>query len=172
MIRKIKTISLALMIIAHSISVGCVCADPQHDTIIEAETEGISKAEKLSGEVMDVSGTNSEGYIVFGNYEQDGDSGNGAEPIEWEVISDEGDRMLVISRYILDCKSYNDTDKAVTWETSSLRKWLNSSFLNAAFTGGEQGAIETVTLANPDNEKHGTDGGNDTEDRIFCLSMD
>jgi len=110
-------------------------------------------------------------YIEFGRYEQDGDTSNGPEPIEWQVISDEGDRLLLISRYILDCHPY-DTGWEVTWETCDLRSWLNNDFINAAFDESEQNQILTVTLSNPDNEEYGTEGGNDTEDRVFCLSAE
>ncbi len=172
MIREIRIKGLILATIMHTFFAGCGYADLQHKNAAGAENESVLNAEALSGEVKDISQTNSEGYIEFGRYEQDGNTENGAEPIEWEIISEEGDRMLLVSRYILDCKPYNKTDEAVTWETCSLRKWMNDSFLKTAFSSGEQGAIETVTLSNLDNAKYGTDGGNDTEDKIFCLSVD
>ena len=43
-------------------------------------------------------------YITFGTYEQDNDTSNGAEPIEWEVPDVKGGKALVISKYILDAK--------------------------------------------------------------------
>lgn len=60
-------------------------------------------------------------YIVFGSYEQDGDTGNGPEPIYWEVVSEENGRMLVVSRYILDFQHYNNSKSHVTWEECTLR---------------------------------------------------
>ena len=110
--------------------------------------------------------------IKFGHYEQDGNTANGKEEIEWQVIKAEGGRVLVLSKYILDCKTYHDTSGAVTWETSALRKWLNNDFKNAAFTSAEQSIIPTVTLVNKDNAYYGTPGGKDTKDQVFCLSTD
>ena len=110
--------------------------------------------------------------FMLGHYEQDNNFGNGAEPIEWEVLAVEGGRALVISKYALDFKAYNDVITDITWENSSLRRWLNGEFFSNAFTAAEQNQILTVTNENPDNPIFGTDGGNRTNDRIFVLSSD
>ena len=65
-------------------------------------------------------------YIVFGSYEQDGNKKNGKEPIEWEVLGEDENGILVVSRYILDCQPYNKSPSHVTWKTCTLRKWLNN----------------------------------------------
>ncbi len=121
---------------------------------------------------------NDAGYVVFGHYEQD-DSGypyeeydNGPEPIEWEILSQEDGRMLLISRYIIECQPYNDEYTEVTWAGSSLRQWLNDEFFYTAFSDEERARIQTVTLTNPANPYTGVDGGIDTEDKVFLLSMD
>lgn len=110
-------------------------------------------------------------YIVFGHYEQDGDLSNGPEPIEWEVVKEKDGRMLLVSRYILDCQPYNMEFSDITWETCSLRSWLNNEFINSAFTMSEQVKILTVTNSNPDNAYYGTAGGKTTDDKVFCLSV-
>ena len=110
-------------------------------------------------------------YVVFGTYEQDNNSANGKEGIEWLVLAKEGNRLLVISRYALDCKQYNTESKAVTWEGCSLRSWLNDSFLKSAFSSGEQAMIPTVTVSADRNPSYSTDPGKDTEDRVFLLSI-
>ena len=81
--------------------------------------------------------------ITFGHYEQDNDLANGAEPIEWVVLEVSGNKALLISHYGLDAKPYNTDYIDTTWETCSLRAWLNSDFLNTAFTAEEQTAILT-----------------------------
>ncbi len=114
-----------------------------------------------------------DAYIVFGRYEQDGDLSNGSEPIEWEVLERDTDKVLLVSRYILDGKSYNGAShNSVTWEKCSLRNWLNNDFFRNAFTPDDQKKIMTVTLSNPDNLLAGIDGGNNTQDKIFCLSLE
>ena len=111
--------------------------------------------------------------VTFGRYEQDRRTDNGPEPVEWLVLETAGDKALLISRYVLDTHSYHPVYRAVTWETCTLRQWLNGEFLNAAFTPEEQAAI---CLTRVDNGKaqqkpeYHTDGGRDTEDRIFLLS--
>ena len=113
------------------------------------------------------------GYITFGHYEQDNNTGNGKEPIEWLVLEVQGKQALVISRYGLDCKPYNTSQKKVTWETCSLRKWLNGEFLDSAFTPMEQSAIVLTKVdnsASQGNSRWNTGGSNDTKDKVFLLS--
>ncbi|MBQ6637540.1 MAG: S-layer homology domain-containing protein [Lachnospiraceae bacterium] len=110
--------------------------------------------------------------IKFGKYEQDGNTSNGKEDIEWQVLKVESGRVLVVSKYALDCKPYNTEYANVTWETCSLRKWLNNDFKDAAFTSAEQAKIPTINIANKNNPKYGTAGGNNTNDQIFCLSLE
>ena len=110
--------------------------------------------------------------ITFGSYEQDNDLSNGQEPIEWIVIDKHVDGSLVLmSKYALDVKPYNEDRVSVTWETSTLRKWLNENFYNAAFSAWEQAKIVPVTLENEDNPSFGTKGGNATEDSVWLLSI-
>ena len=110
--------------------------------------------------------------FTFGRYEQDNNAGNGKEPIEWQVLTVQNGRALVISKYALDFKAYNDTIADITWENSSLRTWLNGDFYTNSFTDAEKAKILTVTNENPDNPLFGTEGGNQTQDRIFVLSSD
>lgn len=109
--------------------------------------------------------------LFFGTYEQDNDPSNGKEEIEWVVLAKEDDRVLVISQYALDCQKYNSTNTAVTWETCSLRGWLNDAFLNDAFSTEEQSQIESVTVTADQNPKNSTPAGNDTTDKVFLLSI-
>ena len=68
----------------------------------------------------------------------------------------DGSEAYVIADMVLDCKKYNEEDTDVTWETNTLRKWLNNDFYNTAFTSDEQGAIIEQILKNADNEEYGT----------------
>ena len=101
--------------------------------------------------------------LQMGNY--------GENSIWWEVIAVDGDRALVISRDSVDWKLFNEQYENVTWETSTLRNWLNDTFYNSAFNSDERSKILTTTIENPDNPDSGVDGGNDTEDRLFLLSV-
>ena len=122
------------------------------------------KAEKLrSAEAGD--------SIFFGSYEQDNDTSNGKEDIEWNVLKVEDEKLLVVSKYSLDCQPYNLSDADVTWETCTLRQWLNHEFYNTAFSGTEREKIPTVTVSAGPNPDYNTDPGNPTEDKVFLLSI-
>lgn len=109
--------------------------------------------------------------VYYGHYDND-DISNGKEVIEWLVVKVESGKALLISEKCLDCEPYNRDLTDVTWETCSLRKWLNSDFMNAAFSDSEQAVILTTELINSGNREYGTKGGNNTKDKIFLLSLD
>ncbi|MBQ1378266.1 MAG: hypothetical protein IIY77_09870 [Lachnospiraceae bacterium] len=109
--------------------------------------------------------------VFFGLYEQDNDTSDGEEYIEWRVLEKTGDRMLIISVYALDCLQYNEEDTAVTWETCSLRRWMNGSFFKSAFSPDEQRMIRPAAVTADSNPRYSTPAGKDTEDRVFLLSI-
>ncbi len=104
-------------------------------------------------------GTKAGDIILFGSYEQDNNPYNGTEDIEWLVLAKEKDRVLVISRYALDCRPYNAKEQEVTWETCFLHGWLNDTFLNNAFSADEQAMIRTETVTADRNPSYGTSPG-------------
>ncbi len=93
------------------------------------------------------------------------------EPIVWRVLSGVDNELFVMAEKILDCKPYNQVDTGVTWETCTLRSWLNDDFYNTAFSSTERSKIKTSTVVNDDNPRNGTDGGNNTNDKLFLLSF-
>lgn len=109
--------------------------------------------------------------VKFGSYEQDNVTSNGKEDIDWKVLAKKKGKTLLISKYGLDCKPYNVKYEGVTWETSSIRRWLNEEFIQTAFTADEQKWIAEITVENPDNSKYGTKGGRNTQDKIFLFSI-
>lgn len=80
------------------------------------------------------------------------------EPIKWRVIKCENGEALLLSDIVLDKQKYNKRLKKVTWEKSTLRKWLNKKFMNRAFSSSEQEAIRTTKVINEDNYYYKTDG--------------
>ena len=106
--------------------------------------------------------------IEFGNYPQEEDGTE--KPIEWIVMKNEGNQVLLLSKYVLDAKPYNEELEAVTWETSDIRQWLNNEFYTTAFNKTEKAKIQTSLIKNEDNSEYGTSEGNDTEDKVFLLS--
>ena len=111
-------------------------------------------------------------YVSFGTYPQT-KAGNDATPIEWLVLARDGNKALLISRYGLDAQRYNKDTTSVTWETCTLRTWLNGMFYNKAFSSAEQAAILTTTVDNSKSQCYSgwnTSGGNNTQDKVFLLS--
>ena len=112
--------------------------------------------------------------VLFGSYEQNGDAANGKEPIEWLVLARDGDKALLLSKYALDHQSfmpfYEPVTEPFTWESCSLRQWLNSTFLNAAFSAEEQRRLLTTTVITAPGGRKGRENPFTTEDRVFLLS--
>ena len=112
--------------------------------------------------------------VTFGRYEQDGNPDNGPEKIEWIVLDEQEGKYLLLSRYCLDVHPYQSKNRNINWKNSSIRKWLNSDFLNIAFFEAEQKLIPVTSVDN--SRKQGyekwkkTKGGKNTKDRVFLLS--
>ena len=107
--------------------------------------------------------------IPFGRYPQ---GANGEiEPLMWRVLAVESGRALLITDKLIDCVRYHETDTKVTWETCSLRRWMNNEFINKAFSSSEQMLIVTVTIPNQKSGIFGLKEGNSTSDKIFALSI-
>ena len=114
-----------------------------------------------------------ESNIYFGNYWQSVTSEDATdsnkEPVKWRVLANDGN-LFVVSDKNLDCVEYNSSAETVTWEECSLRKWLNSKFLETAFNYQEQGAVLESLVVNEDGAK-GSEAGNDTYDKVYLLSI-
>lgn len=154
--KKAKKVFIAIA------SVACVCAV----FLILLKTVIIPKKR-----INKIKTANVGDIIVFGTYEQDNDTTNGKEDIEWLVLAKKGNRILVISDKALDCHPYNSSYTDVTWENCTLRKWLNNDFINAAFSDDENAMIPTVTVSADKNPEYDTDPGNATKDKVFLLSI-
>ena len=116
-----------------------------------------------------------EGSVVtYGEFPQT-EAGTDDTPIEWIVLEVDGEnhRALLLSKYGLDMQQYNTRETNVTWETCSLRAWLNNDFWNKAFTLEEQSAILLTDVDNSGAQGYSgwtLSGGNNTQDHIFLLS--
>lgn len=93
------------------------------------------------------------------------------ESIKWKVLQKDEQSLLLLADKGMDCKNYHEKEANVTWETSDLRKWLNSNFYSVAFDENEQNAMIEQTLVNEKNGFKNTPGGNDTLDKVYLLSL-
>ncbi|MCU7651719.1 DUF6273 domain-containing protein [Acutalibacter sp. LFL-21] len=143
-----------------------------------------------SGTAANISGGQADN-IYFGTYQQssDGNSGYNIDPIKWRVLENANGQLFLLSDQNLDVFQYHTDSESVTWEKSTMRSWLNGysaeqntggssgidytsdNFIGTAFSEKEQGAIADTTVVNDDNPDHNTEGGNNTTDKIFLLSI-
>ena len=110
--------------------------------------------------------------VSFGSYEQDNNTANGPEKIEWLVLTKEDGKVLLISDKALDCRLYNTSFVDITWATCSLRQWLNETFLNDAFSFAEEAMIADTNVSADNNPEYSTNPGNAMTDKVFLLSID
>jgi len=91
----------------------------------------------------------------------------------WRVLQVDRprNRMLLLSEYVIDTRSYNATEGGATWEYSTVRRHLNNAFVNG-FAEEDRARIAQTYVVNNDNPWFGTYGGNNTYDRVFLLSVD
>ena len=111
--------------------------------------------------------------VFFGNYYFD--NSNEKNKIEWVVldIDKQNKKALLLSKNILDNKCYNDDGNSCVWSDSSLRQFLNNDFYNNCFDDNEKEKIIETELKNEDNDFYEmvSKGGEQTKDKIFCLSI-
>ena len=138
----------------------------------------VKAAVTLQNPTTDGNGVTTWDCIYFGNYWQNDTNGDGKadqndqkEPIKWRVLSVNGNDAFLLADQNLDSKLYNKIYTDVTWATCTLRTWLNGIFLNTAFTSAEQVAIKNTTVVNEDNPYFGTEGGENTTDKVYLLSI-
>ncbi len=161
-----KKACVALLAVLMSCVFIASCQNPAAE---ETTTSSVSES------AQEDDGISAGDRIVFGSYPQKNVPGTDTyetEPIEWRVLEVRDGNALVISEYLLDATVYYYDMADVTWEKSSLRNWLNSKFYDTAFSESEKSMILTVKIENKDNPLYGTPGGNDTEDNVFCLSLE
>lgn len=143
-----------------------------------------------SGTAANIGGGQADN-IYFGTYQQssDGSGGYNTNPIKWRVLENANGQLFLLSDQNLDVFQYHTEYESVTWETSTMRSWLNGysaehntggdsgtdytsdNFIGTAFSEKEQGAIADTTVVNDNNPTYGTEGGNTTTDKIFLLSI-
>ena len=89
---------------------------------------------------------------------------------DWRAIAKRGSETLLLAENVIDLRMYHDTFEDTTWENSTARKHLNTN-LYASFTPEEQARIIKTQINNRHNPWFGDDGGADTVDNIFLLSV-
>lgn len=93
-----------------------------------------------------------------------------SDGIEWVLLCfDEADgRGMVIARDCVTQRAYHEPT-VVTWETSNLRKWLNTEFYDSLPLEIRSRVVE---VENENKDSCAIPGGNNTIDKVFVLSID
>lgn len=140
--------------------------------------ETVKAATTLHNPTIDSNDVTSWDCVYFGRYWQSDTNGDGKadqndemKAIKWRVLSVNGEDAFLLADQNLEVLPYNNELIDVTWETCTLRTWLNETFCNTAFTTEEQEAIKNTTVINDDNPEYGTEGGADTTDKVYLLSI-
>ncbi len=89
----------------------------------------------------------------------------------WRVLDIQKNTALIITENIIEEHSYHNAYKDIAWADCSLRAYLNGVFYDK-FPLTDQLRIVPVLNKNPDNQWYGTNGGEDTKDRIFLLGIE
>jgi hypothetical protein len=90
---------------------------------------------------------------------------------EWYILDVQDDKALLLSKIVIEERRYDLFSKGdLTWEKCTLREYLNKDFYD--LLGEDKLRILESTLINNCNFQYGIDGGNNTNDHIFLLSLE
>lgn len=111
-------------------------------------------------------------HVFWGEWYRDNDYRK--EPLQWRVLEKRGDALLLLTEQAIAKQKYHENKEDITWETCTLRKWLNETFLNDAFGEYERALIMTTEIDNSQKQGNPANknavGEENTQDQIFLLS--
>ena len=96
--------------------------------------------------------------ILFGGY-------------KWRVLDTKADAALIITEDMIGQHPYHDKSGDISWADSAIRKYLNGEFYGR-FPAADQSKIMPIVNKNSGNQWYGSNGGEDTQDYIFLLSIE
>ena len=142
---------------------GCEYQDNYNNALIGnmGNNENITDNKLIQNDTEITTDSKEKNIVVIGNYAN--------QPIEWILLEDTGTEKLLITKYVIDYKPYNEgtVAKGTYWKDSSIRKWLNDEFMDLAFTEKEKNFIVLSEVQDYKEEKK---IGDITKDKIFLLS--
>ncbi len=167
MLLKFKIIILSV------IAIVCICNYNFAQKNLELQIRNC----KLVTEYADDTLVDNMDTVTFGSYQQSDVTGKTKDPIEWIVLDrdEENKKALLLSKYILDCKPYDDNFENLSWDTCTLRKWLNNDFYNNSFNKNEKDIILLSKVINTSADGVEWANGvtpNNTNDKVFLLCID
>ena len=91
------------------------------------------------------------------------------EPIRWRILKSNGETALILCDSIIDNTAYNFSNACESYEESSIRAWLNSTFYKTAFNELQSSIILATNISNTDPEIN-TSESDCLNDKVFLLS--
>lgn len=92
-------------------------------------------------------------------------------PLQWLILDKMDDKVLLLSKFIIDCKVFDNDINNKNWEKSYLRKWLNEDFYNAVFDEKEKTLIIKNEYENTEDLRFSLNNENSTIDSVTVLSV-
>jgi len=86
------------------------------------------------------------------------------EPIRWIVMDKNDGKLTLLAEQIIDNYAFNEINVKTSWESCTLRKWLNNDFYGEAFSVEEKNVILS--------SKNDNNSGGRTTDKVYLLSKD
>ena len=160
--RKILTVLLIVTFILAALS---GCGGGSGESEAAAPPASTETPEQAQSETHDTQQSSPSGIPVAGEILQFGG-------FDWRVLDVQGDKVLIITENVIERRPYHDKKVNVSWEICDLREYLNKEFYDNAFSVDEKALIVETKNTNQNNQKYGTNGGNDTTDKVFLLSID
>ena len=182
----IKKIYQSTMVITLLLSINSVVFASSNDELVDK-----LKSMKMVTEYKTTTSVDELETITFGRYNQKKDEYGiyNKEAVEWILVYRDDRNALLMSKYILDCKPFNNerpkldgesmlitgsdvSYMASDWKRSTLRKWMNDYMYNEMFDASEKELISTAYLDNKFLYDTGNYiwKGNNTEDNLFILN--
>ena len=94
-------------------------------------------------------------------------------PVKWLVLDKVDGKALLLALYNVDVIAFDEgKQENSTWETGTLRAWLNGEFRESAFNEKEQECMVETIVKTEANPVYGTEGGVESKDYIFVLSVE
>ncbi len=92
--------------------------------------------------------------------------------MDWRILERSDDRVLLIKDHSMGSTPFDETGEHTSWADSSVRKWLNGTFLTENFSQEETDLIfDTEVVTEKNTYFPGVDPGETTTDKLFLMSI-
>ncbi|MBQ7171767.1 MAG: hypothetical protein IJR89_05770 [Clostridia bacterium] len=169
--KRVRICSLLLAVVIGAMAIFATACENNSATVTsDMQSEEASAATSVHGAANGMLGGEEIKVVTFGTYEQDGDRSTHNEKIEWIVLKEDFDGMLLLSKYALRAKRVQ-SEGVPQWGKTEMYKFLNDTFYNEAFSAKEKKYIAEVLLTPGETFTHFNDEAtNDPKGYVFLLS--